>query len=760
MKLNYSIATCSACFESNALGEIQTVVSHVFTDSRKIITPTGGLFFALAGPYRSGSSYVADAYAKGVRLFVVDQAFDTTSYSDCIFWKVENPLKALQQLAAFHRKQFTYPVVGITGSVGKTTLKEWAFHCLSPYMNVVRSPKSFNSQLGVALSLLELHEDADIALIEAGISDPGEMELLEQMIKPTIGVFTAFGKAHEQNFGTKEHHFSEKIKLFTNCATVFVSQQISSLGYSLPNNFTSCTATNEQQFSTGFNELLGVLSALLTHFNIPKNSHSELFARLPKLALRMEIIDGVNNNTIINDTYNLDKDALQEALHYQSQIAGTKKRIVVIGLAESNESLMQELTAIIAPFQPNETIFIKENEHIPWERFSDATILVKAHRNRAFEHEIAKGKAIKHRTKVAVNLSAIKHNVAYYRKHLPQHVKVLCMVKADAYGAGTGVVSPYLEQLGVDYFGVAFADEGVHLKQLGMKAPVIVMNPDPEHAELIIAHELEPAIYSFSQLDEFIRVLIQQGKTAYPIHLKFDTGMHRLGFSPAEKEQLLAIINAQPEVKIQGIYSHLADADNGKTSDFTQQQITVFASVISYFRKHISNEFSAHLLNSEGALRYPNQAFDMVRIGISLYGFTENQQLKNELIPAITWSSAVSQVKTIQSGDFIGYGCSYQAVNDMTIAIIPVGYADGFRRSLSNGVGKVVINGQLCPVVGRVCMDMIMVDVTNLPVHENDAVELIGSRQTMDEFAAAMHTIPYEVMTGLSNRMQRIYVED
>jgi alanine racemase len=422
--------------------------------------------------------------------------------------------------------------------------------------------------------------------------------------------------------------------------------------------------------------------------------------------------------------------------------------------------LLQELTAIIAPFQPNETIFIKENEHIPWERFSDATILVKAHRNRAFEHEIARGKLIKHRTKVTVNLSAIKHNVAYYRKHLPQYVKVLCMVKADAYGAGTGVVSPYLEQLGVDYFGVAFADEGVQLKQLGIEKPIIVMNPDPEHAELIIAHELEPAIYSFSQLDEFIRVLIQQGRTAYPIHLKFDTGMHRLGFSPAEKEQLLAIIKAQPEVKIQGIYSHLADADNSKTSDFTQQQITVFETVISFFRKHISYDFSAHLLNSEGALRYPNQAFDMVRIGISLYGFTENQQLKTELTQAITWSSAVSQVKAIQSGDFIGYGCSYQAENDMTIAIIPVGYADGFRRSLSNGVGKVVINGQLCPVVGRVCMDMIMVDVTNLPVHENDEVELIGSRQSMDEFAAAMQTIPYEVMTGLSNRMQRIYVED
>jgi len=760
LKLNYSIATCSECFETQALGEIHTVVTHVFTDSRKIIAPKGGLFFALQGTTRSGNDFVADAYKKGVRMFVVGTDFNAATYTDAVFWKVERPLHALQQLATFHRKQFTYPVIAITGSVGKTTFKEWAFHCLSPYMSVVRSPKSFNSQIGVALSLLELHAGASVALIEAGISENGEMAVLEKMIQPTVGVFTAFGKAHEQNFGTKENHFSEKIKLFENCAIVFVNQQIASLGHSLPNNFTSCAATNEQQFSTGLNELLGVLSALLSHFDIPQNNHSDLFTRLPKLALRMEIIDGANNNIIINDTYNLDKDALQEALHYQFQLAGKKSRIVIIGIAENNPDLIDELTAIIAPFQPFKTLFIQANEHIPWNEFSDAVILVKAHRHRNFEQEVAKGKAVKHRTKVTVSLSAIKHNVTYYRKRLPKHVKVLCMVKADAYGAGASVVAPYLAQLGIDYFGVAFADEGVQLKQLGIEKPIIVMNPDPEHAELIIAHGLEPAIYSFAQLDEFIRVLIQQGKTAYPIHLKFDTGMHRLGFSPSDKEQLLSIINAQPEITIKGIYSHLADADNGNAAAFTLQQIAVFESVISYFRKYVSVDLCAHLLNSEGALRYPNQSFDMVRIGISLYGFTENEQLKNELTPAISWSSAVSQVKSVQSGDFIGYGCSFQAKDDMTIAIIPVGYADGFRRNLSNGVGHVIINEHKCKVVGRVCMDMIMVDVTNLGVNENDDVELIGVHQSMEEFAANMQTIPYEVMTGISKRMQRIYVEE
>jgi alanine racemase len=760
LKLNYSIATCSECFDTQASGEIHAVVTHVITDSRKIIAPEGGLFFALQGTTRSGNDFVVDAYKKGVRMFVVGVDFKNSTYTDAVFWKVESPLHALQQLATFHRKQFTYPVIAITGSVGKTTFKEWAFHCLSPYMSVVRSPKSFNSQIGVALSLLELHASASIALIEAGISENGEMAVLEQMIQPTIGVFTAFGKAHEQNFGTKEHHFSEKIKLFSNCAEVFVSQQISFLGYSLPNNFTCCTPTNEHQFSAGFNELLGVLSALLTHFNIPKSSHAELFARLPKLALRMEIIDGVNNNIIINDTYNLDKDALQEALHYQLQLAGKKSCIVIIGLAENNPDLISELAAIIAPFQPFKTLFIQANEHIPWNDFSDAVILVKAHRNRNFEQEVAKGKALKHRTSVTVNLSAIKHNTEYYRKHLPASVKLLCMVKADAYGAGASVVAPYLAQLGIDYFGVAFADEGVQLKQLGIEKPIIVMNPDPEHAELIIAHQLEPAIYSFAQLDEFIRVLIQQGKTAYPIHLKFDTGMHRLGFSPADKEQLLSIINTQPEITIKGIYSHLADADNAQASAYTHKQIELFEAIISFFRDNLNTAFCAHLLNSEGALRYPTAAFDMVRIGISLYGFTENQQLKNELTPAISWSSAVSQVKSIQSGDFIGYGCSFQAKEDMTIAIIPVGYADGFRRNLSNGVGHVIINEHTCAVVGRVCMDMIMVAVPPNTIKEGDFVEIIGAVQSMEQFAASMQTIPYEVMTGLSKRMQRIYVED
>jgi alanine racemase len=286
------------------------------------------------------------------------------------------------------------------------------------------------------------------------------------------------------------------------------------------------------------------------------------------------------------------------------------------------------------------------------------------------------------------------------------------------------------------------------------------MNPDPEHAELIIAHQLEPAIYSFAQLDEFIRVLIQQGKTAYPIHLKFDTGMHRLGFSPADKEQLLSIINAQPEITIKGIYSHLADADNAQAFAYTHKQIELFEAIISFYRDNLNTAFCAHLLNSEGALRYPTAAFDMVRIGISLYGFTENQQLKNELTPAISWSSAVSQVKSIQSGDFIGYGCSFQAEEDMTIAIIPVGYADGFRRNLSNGVGHVIINEHKCAVVGRVCMDMIMVAVPPNTIKEGDFVEIIGEVQSMEQFAASMQTIPYEVMTGLSNRMQRIYVED
>jgi alanine racemase len=350
--------------------------------------------------------------------------------------------------------------------------------------------------------------------------------------------------------------------------------------------------------------------------------------------------------------------------------------------------------------------------------------------------------------------------VRYVRQALKPSTKILCMVKASSYGSGAERVAAFLQQEGTDYFGVAFADEGVALREAGITAPIVVMNADPEHSGLIIRHGLEPAIYSFSQLDVFVTALIHDGKTDYPVHLKFDTGMHRLGFDPAAKEQVLAAVNAQPEIRVQGIYSHLADADNLNSRDFTLQQIAVFETVKSYFEAHLQYPFLVHLLNSEGALHFPQAQYDMVRLGIGLYGYSADPAVATEMQPVIGWKSAVSQVKPVPEGEYVGYACSFRAEKEMEIAVIPVGYADGFRRSLGNGKGAVFIRGNRCEVLGRVCMDMIMADVTGLGVHENDEVEIIGSHQSMEIFARSMDTIPYEVMTGMSRRMHRIYIED
>ena len=783
MKLSYSVATCSACFHASAIGETDRTITHVLYDSRKIQHPEGGLFFALSGAFRTGSDFIQDAYDKGVRMFVlpvssryaslleltsdeiVSSSAETSieeavyrELTDATIWFVEDPLSALQELAKFHREQFKGTVVGITGSVGKTTFKEWAYHCLKDEVRVVRSPKSFNSQLGVALSLLELHDGADLALIEAGISRPDEMERLKQIIRPSLGVLTAFGSAHSENFDSEEQHLKEKMKLFAGCERVFVPAALK--GKVKSDNAVFCEPSPDQRFPEGYDQLLGVLRTFVNHL-VPNSTRVEnALKTLPSLALRMEVFDGVNDTTIINDTYNLDKDALTEALHFQQNLAGKKPRIVVLGLAAEYRSEVSSLKELIEPFKPNRVVFVEPGEEIPWNEFHSAVVLVKAHRGRHFEREVAKGKALKHLTYVEVNLSALRHNIQFYKTHIPKGVQLLSMVKADAYGTGAVKVADFLQRNGINYLGVAFADEGVELRKNGIRLPIVVMNPDTENIAQYVDYQLEPAIYSFEQLDEFVAGLILHGATEIPVHLKFDSGMHRLGFAPEDKEQLLAVLTAQPELNVKGIYSHLADADNPVNQVFTERQIASFTEIVNWFREKSNFTFAAHLLNSEGALRFPSSAFDMVRLGISMYGYTENKELKKSLQPVVSWYSKVSQVKIVPKGDPVGYGLSFTAQNELKIAIIPVGYADGFRRSLSNGVGSVVIRGKKCPVVGRVCMDMIMVDIGDLEVNINEKVEIIGTTQTMAQFAEAMGTIPYEVLTGLSERMQRVYIEE
>ena len=755
MKLNYNVETCSSCFGVSATGPQDTVVTHVVYDTRKIQSVNGALFFALEGAFRSGNNFVEQAYQKGVRAFVVPNSYTENVPPDATIWKVENTLDALQSLALYHRNEFKGKVLAVTGSVGKTTFKEWLFHALQHKINIIRSPKSFNSQLGVALSLLELDEYAELAIIEAGISLPGEMERLERIIRPDYGVLTALGSAHLENFKNQEELKYEKFKLFDHCEKVFVPETVQQDNSS----WIKCPPYISNRFPSGYADLLGVLKSVI-RFLDPEIDFEKVHAQLPTLALRMEIFEGINGNIIINDTYNLDKDALTEALHVQQQQDASKKRVVILGLSEKNNQLENELKEIISSFKVDELYMIHPEEEIPWNEIKNAIVLIKAHRKRHFEKEVIKGKARRHLTYIEVNLSALKHNLEVYKSRLPKQVKLLSMVKADAYGTGAGRVAQFLNQNGIDYLGVAFVDEGVELRQQGVQLPIVIMNPDVENVDLYVHHNLEPAIYSFDQLDQFVSGLISLDVEQFPVHLKFDTGMHRLGFNPSEKEELLSIIKAQPEVKIKGIYSHLADADNPENAAFTEFQIAQFSEIVTFFKENTVEPIIAHVLNSEGALRFTHLAHDMVRIGISMYGYTENKELAALLEPAISWYSRVSQVKTIPAGDSIGYGRTFIADKELQIAIVPVGYADGFHRNLSNGSGSVFIANKRCKVVGRVCMDMIMVDVTGMNVKYEDLVEIVGPNQPMQELAKMMNTIPYEVLTGLSKRMQRIYIEE
>ena len=766
MKLSYSLETYSACFGAPAKGGFSLssnssrVISHVVYDTRKIRVAENALFFALNGAFRKGETYLQDAYDKGVRCFVVSEESDFSFPADAVFWKVKSPLYALQELAKFHRSRFNGQVIAVTGSIGKTTFKEWLFFGLQGRFTIVRSPKSFNSQLGVALSLLELNEYADLAIIEAGISKPGEMARLREIIRPDMGVLTGLGSAHLENFESEEQLKREKLVLFEDCRKIFVPTAIDVKNL---DHVVKCDAVESAKFPKGYSNMLGVLKTVLDDL-APDINFDAVLNNLPGLALRMEIFDGVNNTTIINDTYNLDKDALIEALHLQQAMDPSKKKVVVLGLSDFDENtrgnLEKELEEIVTSFNVDQLFLVKEGESIPWNLIHDSVVLIKAHRKRQFEKEVAKGRALKHLTYVEVNLSALKHNLEVYKSRLSPSVRLLSMVKADAYGTGAVRVAQFLERNGVNYLGVAFADEGVALRENGVQLPIVVMNPDSENIELFVEHRLEPAIYSFDQLDEFITGLILLDQEQFPVHLKFDTGMHRLGFAPEDKEELLSTINAQPEIRIQGIYSHLADADNPENSEFTNRQLNIFDEVVDFFRSNTIDSFVAHVLNSEGSLRYPDRSLDMVRIGISMYGFTENRQLKQLLQPAIQWFSRVSQVKTIRKGESVGYGRTFIAEEDTRIAIVPVGYADGFRRNLSNGKGAVYIQNQRCEVVGRVCMDMIMVNIGDLDVKFNEKVEIIGANQTIEELAGAMGTIPYEVLTGLSKRMQRVYIEE
>lgn len=764
MKLNLQYQDfCHFISGEHLCGPQHFIIDKVIYDTRKIPNLEGQVFFALKGEFRNGNDYLNDAFRKGIRIFVVSEV-PNKPYKNAAYILVEDTLASLQNLASQHRKKFNYPVISITGSNGKTTVKEWLYHLLSDEMRIIRSPKSYNSQLGVALSLLEMHDKADLAIIEAGISKSGEMDALQKMIQPDFGIFTSFGSAHEEGFRTEEEHLEEKLKLFQSCKKTLVGpniqlskKQLTQINGMILNSVDyakELVAFPYTDKPSVFSGTLAIAAAKsLSKLNLDR------IKSLPRLAMRMETFEGRDNSIIINDTYNLDLDALEFSLEYQLAIAEGKERIVLVGLDEANQHREQDLIQLINKFKPDSYQFVFQGQN-PKIDVSNAVVLVKGTRKSEMEKLASRLRLKKHKTFVEINLSAIKHNIQVYKSQLKPTTKMLAMVKAQSYGAGLEKIGLYLEKQGIDYLGVAYPDEGVELRKAGIKVPVLVMNPVDEGFEDCVKNQLEPTVFSFEQLDELLRELIFQGVQNFPIHVKIDTGMKRLGFDFKELPRLMEVIQAQPEIAIKGVYSHLADSDNRRDKRFTDLQIRRFVDACNYISANYAGKFITHLLNSEGIANFPEAQFNMIRIGIGMYGVSSNPANAKKLRPVISWKSTVSQVKQIHKGESVGYSRSFVADKNMEIAIVPVGYADGFRRSLSNGVGSVLINGQMSNVVGRVCMDMIMVDVTKKFVKTGDRVELIGEKISLSQFADKMQTISYEVLTSISKRVHRTYIEE
>lgn len=768
MKLGIAYNKLSKIIDGTSLrGDASMVVDKISYDTRKLVDHDNTLYFALKGEFRDGHSFISNAYEKGIRMFVVSEDIPSDQFPYSHFIKVKNTLNALQELARYHREKFTFPIIAITGSAGKTTVKEWLYHLLSPSLRVIRSPKSYNSQLGVALSLLELHEECDLAIIEVGISKSGEMMRLTEMVQPTIGVFTSFGRAHEENFKTIEEHLSEKLRLFYTTQKTFYPNSIN-LNAELnkqihgvqlkPENFKKEIALIPfMDKASVSNAMLAIALAKL--FLEDTKLIKERILSLPQLALRMETFEGIDGNTIINDTYNLDIDALNHSLEYQLRVADKRKRVVIIGLDEDNYFRKNEVEKIVKIYQPDQLFIIRNDEKIK-STFENSVVLIKGTRKADMQRFAKQFRLKNHKTFVEVDLTAVRSNIARFKSLLHPNTKLLAMVKAQSYGSGVEKMAAFFEQQGMDYLGVAYADEGVELRKQGIKLPILVMNAEEDGFEDCINYQLEPTIYSFNQLDQFIKELIFHGQSAYPIHLKLDTGMKRLGFEIKDLPRVCEILQAQPEIRVKSVYSHLADSDNRRDKRFTEHQIKQFHQGTQLLNQHLNYHFDRHILNSEGIANYPNAQYDMVRLGIGMYGISSSPSLKQKLQPVLKWLSAVSQIKELSKGESVGYNRTFIAEKSTKIAIIPVGYADGFRRNLSNGKGGVYIHETFCPTVGRVCMDMIMVDVTKIHVKEGDRVEIIGLKQPIEKFAAQMETIAYEVMTSISKRVHRVYLEE
>ena len=804
--------------------EDDRIIQNLLIDSRRLDAAGQTLFFALVSQRNDGHKYIEDLYQNGVRAFVVSKMPEEV-HSDACYLLVDDVLKALQQLAAYHRSQFNIPVIGITGSNGKTIVKEWLAQLLSPDYNLVRSPKSYNSQVGVPLSVWRMDETHQMAIFEAGISKPDEMTALQKIIKPTIGIFTNIGQAHEENFISFMQKAGEKLNLFTQaetlvyCMDYYDIQQVilrAGLGkkvhlipwsrkFKEAEFFVSSVEKQEKntlmalqhkgecyQFTIPFVDDASIENAihcivLCLLLKMPKEVLEERLQGLTSIAMRLEIKSGINNCTIVNDYYNSDVNSLAIALDVMNQQRQHQDKVLILSDILQSGKDEHELYGSIAQMLENKGVgmligigeaisrqeryfkmksfFFKDVndflQRFPLSQFRNQTILLKGARAFEFEQISMELQEKAHETVLEINFNHLINNFNHYKSLIKPETKLMVMVKAFGYGSGNYEVSNILQFHRADYLTVAFADEGVELRRAGINLPIMVMSPEINSYDNIIKYHLEPEVFSFRNLELIERTLAITGVTIpLNVHVKLDTGMHRLGFSLKELPELIRRIQANPLIHVRSVFSHLATADNPEEDDFTMSQIKVFEEGSQMIVDAFPYKVLRHILNTAGITRFTQYQFDMVRLGIGLYGVPTCKADEGVLETVVSLKTTINQVKEIPAGDSIGYNRHGRAIHDMRIGIVPIGYADGLSRLLGNGNGKFYIKNQQVPIVGDICMDMCMLDLTDVEAKEGDTVVIFDAEHSINDIAKACQTIPYEVMTRISQRVKRVYYQE
>lgn len=810
---------------------IITEASVLLTDSRFVSQPEHSIFFAIKGERHDGHQFIEELYKKGVREFVVEKKAISDDFKNYLkkltnvkIFLVENSIRALQNLVVEHRQKFDIPVVGITGSNGKTIVKEWLSILLSKDYNVVKSPGSYNSQLGVPLSVWEINENHTLGIFEAGISKSGEMENLEPVIRPSIGIFTNIGSAHDAGFRSRKQKTTEKLRLFRRSKTLIyckdyediddeirillkaVNPKIELIAWSrkagsnifvnATKSATYCTLqilwnSKIYDFKIPFADDASIENAthcifLMLHQGIEINEIQARLDLLKPVAMRLELKQGINDCYLIDDTYNNDYAGLSMALNFMSQQHTKRRKTLIIsdllqsGLEESElyESIgdlvkgkeIDQVVGIGEVISRNQKFFDKAVfydstdaflEKHPINQFQSSLILVKGARKFEFEKIVNRLIQKVHGTVFEVNLDALTNNLNFYRNKIGSSTKIMVMVKAYAYGSGSAEVASLLEYHRVDYLGVAYTDEGVILRQNGIKLPIMVLNPQPETFAKLIEYNLEPEIYSFKIFKQYLDFVSPFTNKTLKIHLKLDTGMHRLGFDEQNIEALIELLKQNPQIKIASIFSHLVGADESEHNGFSKTQIEKFEQMSNQIIDSLGGiKPLRHICNSAGIIRFPEAKFDMVRLGIGLYGVEVTGIEQHELQTVGTLKTVISQIKHLKKGETIGYSRKGILEKDSKIATIAIGYADGFDRGFSKGVGKVLVNGVACPVVGNVCMDMTMIDVTEAICEEGDEVVIFGKDLSIRDLAKTIDTIPYEILTGVSERVKRVFYKE